>query len=176
MDVKQKLINSIVDENIFCKEVDTSIFVFEEKVKLLCFHCARYNNSWTCPPKIPDVDYQKIFLSYNNALLVYYSNNKIQEQDFDSIRHESTNILHKQLLDMEKICWDHNIPTAISFIGGSCKLCKNGCDKDKCRMPYLSRIPLEATGVNVVESLKKIGINIVFPPKKCLGRYGVLLF
>ena len=45
---------------------------------------------------------------------------------------------------------------AISFIGGSCKLCKNGCAKDKCNNPGMARIPLEATGVNVIKSLDNI--------------------
>jgi len=48
-------------------------------------------------------------------------------------------------LKMEKLLWEKNNSTAISFIGGSCKLCKNGCGSDKCNNPYMARSPLEAT-------------------------------
>lgn len=176
MDLNQKLIESIKEKDLFYKEADPNIFVFEERVKLLCFHCEKYNKSWTCPPKIPDINYKELFNNYKKAIILYYLKKDIKEKEFESIRSESTNVLHKKLLEMEKICWDNNSPMAVSFIGGSCKLCKNGCSPDRCRLPYMARIPIEATGVNVIESLKRVGIDIKFPPKDTLGRYGVLFF
>lgn len=65
---------------------------------------------------------------------------------------------------------------AVSFIGGSCKLCKNGCGKDKCNNPYLSRTPVEAIGINVVKSAKENGISITFPPENDIIRIGLLLW
>ena len=35
--------------------------VFEERVLLNCFYCPKYNVNRTCPPKIPNFDYKKIF-------------------------------------------------------------------------------------------------------------------
>ena len=64
----------------------------------------------------------------------------------------------------------------LSYIGGSCRLCKSGCGKDRCNNPYLARIPLEATGVNVVESARKYGISIEFPVKEFLIRIGLILW
>ena len=147
---------------------------FEERVKIKCFHCKRYNKKWTCPPKMPDLDYKKIISEYSNIVAVvckYYINKETFEED----RNKSTNILHKLLLQSEKILWENNYPMAISFIGGSCKLCENGCDEHSCRNPHLARIPIEATGINVINTMKKY-IDISFPPKEYIYRVGLLLW
>jgi len=162
--------------NIYCVLASPSSFVFEERVKALCFHCASYSTKWTCPQKMPKINYEKVFSEYKNGLLVYCKFDNIKEEEFPEIRKKSTNLLHKELLKLEKICWNNNLPMAISFIGGGCKLCKNGCADDKCRNPYLARIPLEATGINVIKSLEKIEIDVSFPVKETLCRYGLLLF
>lgn len=164
------------DPTLMSKYTSTDIFVFEERVKLLCFHCAHYNAKWTCPPRIPQVDYEKIIReNYKHALIVYIKM-KIEDDTFADVRRHTTNQVHKALLEMEKVLYDNNISTKISFIGGSCKLCKNGCAEDKCRNPYLARIPLEATGCNLIESFKKVGLDIKFPVTDYLYRYGVVLW
>jgi predicted metal-binding protein len=148
--------------------------IFEERVKLKCFYCAKYNNNWKCPPNIPDIDYSNIIKEYDNLAIVYITINI--NDDFDQVRYESTNKLHRGLLMLEKELWNDNNSLALSFIGGSCKLCKDGCAKDKCRQPQLARIPLEATGMNVVDSLKNIGIDVRFPIEDSLSRYGMILW
>jgi len=158
-------------------EVDIKKFVFEDRVKLNCFYCLRYNKNWSCPPKIPNLNYEKIMNGYDNAILVYCSMPYQSDKEFIVIRRESTNLLHKTLLKLEKVLWENNYPLAVSFIGGSCKLCKDGCDKEKCRHPGLRRIPLEGVGMNVVKTVKACtGMNITFPPKGKLNRYGLLLW
>jgi predicted metal-binding protein len=149
--------------------------VFEERVKLNCFYCPRYDTVWTCPPRIPDCDYKKIFSEYKNLLAVYYKRNIFINTITNIDRKESTNILHKALLKMEKILWDNGHPLAVSFIGGSCKLCKV-CSVKKCKNSKLARIPLEACGINVVASMKNIDIEIPFPPTTSFYRIGLLLW
>lgn len=149
--------------------------VFEERVKMNCFYCKNYNRSWRCPPKTPQIDYRKMMLEYGQGLFVKLELS-FDDSNYQEIRARSTNDLHRTLLRMEKILWEHNFPLAISFIGGSCKLCKNGCGKDGCNNPYAARMPIEATGVNVVKSVEKYGIHISFPPKGTLTRLGLLLW
>ena len=157
------------------KAIDVSNLVFEERVRLNCFHCRRYNVNWTCPPNIPERDYHKLIREYDNALLVYCKI-PVSKEKLDIVRRESTNLLHRALLAAEKHLWDNDYPLAISFIGGSCKLCAQGCDPHGCRQPTLARIPLEATGVNVVKSAESVGIEIKFPPTEHLYRVGLLLW
>jgi predicted metal-binding protein len=155
--------------------IGTADLVFEERVLLNCFHCQRYKVNWTCPPHIPDLDYRKLICEYENALVVYCKM-PLKKGKMAVLRRESTNILHRALLSAEKLLWENNYPLAVSFIGGSCKLCAEGCDPHGCRQPTLARIPVEAAGINVVKTLAGKGIDIVFPPNDYLYRVGLLLW
>jgi len=148
--------------------------VFEERVFLNCFYCPKYNSNWTCPPHILKLSYKNIICEYANLGIVGITMNI--KNNFNDVRIESTNKLHKALLMLEKELWEGNNPLATSFIGGSCKLCKDGCASDKCRQPAKARIPIEAIGINVIESLKNIDIDVAFPIKNKLSRYGMLLW
>ena len=149
--------------------------IFEERIKMKCFYCGRYGNNWRCPPKIPDIDYCKMLHEFNNCAVIYVQI-PFSDENFDEIRTESSRILHKGILAMEKYLWNQDYPTYLSFIGGACKLCKNGCGKEKCNNPYLSRTPVEAIGVNLVKSLEKYDFHISFPPKDYITRCGLLLW
>lgn len=152
--------------------VDPKKMIFEERTKMNCFYCGRYNRNWHCRPFIPDIDYAKMFAEYDYGAFVYV---KVPLSNPDA-RNESSVINHRSLLLMEKYCYNHNNSTAISFIGGSCKLCKNGCGKERCNNPYEARSPLEATGCNVVKSAAQCGFEITFPPKDYMLRLGLLLW
>ncbi len=149
--------------------------IFEERVLLKCFYCSRYDTKWTCPPRIPNLDYKTICNEYQNAAVVMCEI-PFEGKIYEEIREKSTNDLHKALLHMEKILWDLDNPLTLTFIGGSCKLCKNGCAEEKCRNPGLKRIPIEATGINVIKSLESIGIKISFIENRTMRRFGLILW
>ncbi len=167
-----KEINGLA-EGVF---IDPKELIFEENVKMNCFYCGRYRNNWRCPPNLPDIDYKRMMQEYDEGLFVMFSFDMTDETDYSIVRNESSVILHKALLELEKYMWNHNSSTAISFLGGSCKLCKGGCGKEKCNNPYMSRSPLEAIGVNIVKSAHKYGIDIRFPTNRKLVRIGLLLW
>ena len=151
-------------------------FYFEKRVLMNCFYCKNYNLNWKCPPRIPDIDYQKMFMEFDNGAFVKLQM-PLSPETFQEVRTRSTNTLHHAMLELEKILWEHDHPAALSFIGGSCKLCKDGCGTERCRNPYLARIPLEATGVNVLKTVEEqTGIHITFPPKEHMVRIGLLLW
>lgn len=169
--IKKKFIN----EHTEILDFDLSKIVFEEKVKLKCFQCKNYGVKHTCPPKINMVNYQKVFQECTYALLIKVEFRYTDSFEFDIVRTKSTNYLHKILLSMEKVFWENNNSMVISFIGGSCKLCKDGCDDEKCRHPESARIPWEATGVNIVKTLKESNnIVIDFSDNGILNRYGII--
>lgn len=163
------------NSNMSMVKFNPSDLVFEERVFLKCFYCSRYDTKWTCPPRIPQLDYPKIISEYQNAAIVICKMS-LKNKIYDEIREKSTNELHKSLLYLEKILWDLDNPMCLTFIGGSCKLCKNGCAEDKCRNPGLKRIPIEATGINIIKSLEKVDINISFLQRDVFYRYGLLLW
>lgn len=163
--------------NIKAVEVKLEQLVFEERVKMSCFHCSRYNVNWKCPPYIPDIDVPKMISEYDNMAFVYVKYLKEElEEDFEYVRRESSIHLHRALLECEKWMYEHNNSLALSYIGGSCKLCKNGCAPDRCVNPYQARSPIEALGINVVTSAARCGVEIIFPPTEYLIRIGLLLW
>lgn len=127
------------------KEINAEDLVYEERVKMSCFYCSRYGSNWRCPPRIPDVDYKKILAEYDHAAFVWVDL-PFTGQTYEDVRSDSSVMLHRALLDLEGRLLQSGAALTLSFIGGSCKLCKNGCGKDKCNNPYQSRSPLEATG------------------------------
>lgn len=171
-----KLVNHCKEKGYDVEIILTSKeqLVFEERVKMNCFYCGKYNSSWKCPPRIPPINFDKMLDEFENIAFVHIK--KEINDNFDIIRNESTIELHRALLECEKWLWDNNNSTSLSFIGGSCKLCKNGCAPNKCANPYQSRSPVEALGINVVKSVANIGIELVFPPKEYLTRIGMLLW
>lgn len=159
-----------------CVFMDPKETIFEECVKMNCFYCGRYGRNWRCPPNLPDIDYPKMFSEYDEGLFVYFTFDVSDKDRFEYYRNESIVVLHKTLLELEKWCYNHNRSTAISFGGGSCKLCKGGCGKERCNNPYMSRSPLEATGMNVLKTAAKFGVEIEFPTDQKLMRLGLLLW
>jgi len=172
--IKKKLVEfdpSITGVFISPKQID-----FEERFRLLCFHCKHYNINFTCPPKIPAVDYKNIITNeYKNGMLVF-GKMEFNESNYSEIRTLSTIKIHKALLFLESVLFGENIAAPLSFIGGSCKLCKSGCPPDKCNNPYHARIPMEAAGINVVSTAQKAGVEIVFPVRSHIIRCGLILW
>lgn len=169
----------------FCKEIapaaefifmDPKKAVFEECVKMNCFYCGKYGRNWRCPPNLPDIDYPRMFSEYDEGLFVYFTFDVTNKAQFENIRAESSITLHKVLLQLEKWLYNHNRATAISFGAGSCKLCKGGCGKDRCNNPYMSRSPLEATGVNIIKTAAQYGIKVKFPTEERLMRLGLIMW
>lgn len=156
--------------------IHPSDLVFEENAKMNCFYCGRYNNNWRCPPNLPNVDFKKMMFEYDEGIFVWDEYYIEYNSEYAKIRNDSSVVLHKKLLKIERWFWDNNCSNAISFGAGSCKLCKDGCGKEKCNNPYMSRSPLEATGVNVIKSANKYGIKIGFPTEKKLTRLGLVLY
>jgi len=157
------------------EKIKKTNIVFEERVFLKCLTCQKYNQKWTCPPNIPNLNYRKAISEYDYRLLVY---NKVEfnKETFIDVRRMSSRELHKNLLSLENYLWNNGFFLATSFIGGSCKFCDGDCSKNFCRYPTKSRIPIEALGINIVKTAKNIGLDIKFPVDKIFYRIGLLLW
>ena len=134
--------------------------VFEERVRLKCFQCRNYRVKWTCPGRLPAFDYRKLLGEYAHMAV---------------ISGKDGNELHRAMLYLEKELFSRNEPMAVSFIGGSCELCKDGCSKDACVHPEQARIPWDATGCNVTRTLANIGVEVDCSGKE-ICRYGLLVW
>lgn len=150
--------------------------IFQERVRVACANnCSHYGFKLSCPPYIPNLDYEKAIKEYEEGLIVLVGNKVENFEDFERKRTESTNTLHRILLKLEKEAFDRGYYLTSSFIGGSCKLCSE-CN-ETCKYPELSRIPMEATGINVIKTLEKFDTYLKFPVRKYkeFSRVGLLL-
>lgn len=175
--ISYEAVETYIEKNLpkICfARIDPNAIEFEQRLEILCFYCAHYNVKWTCPPKIPKADYKKIFSEYDKALLVY--SRMPTKDDPAKARTDSSVLLHRALLDIEDFLLKNGNAVRLSFIGGSCKLCKNDCAKDKCRNQYQARIPLEATAVNVIKTAQKCGLEVKFPVQDMISRIGLILW
>jgi len=161
--------------------IKTEDLVFDERAILACYNCKRFGITQTCPggSQYPNIDYKKLIRSYKHGMIIILERPFTSKKQFDVERTKSTIDLHKILLELEKLSLAKGHHFKLSFIGGSCKLCKQGCPKNSCRHPNLSRIPVEGTGVDVLKTLEKYNIKLKFPveglKKGTLNRIGLLV-
>jgi predicted metal-binding protein len=63
--------------------------------------------------------------------------------------------------------------------GGSVEVLANFVKNKKCKSPCVNpekgRIPMKATGINVVETCRKFGLRLRFPAVGKLWRIGLIL-
>lgn len=151
-------------------------FVFDDRAKLKCYFCPKYGRNYRCPPNIPDLDYPDIIHRQCAKAALFCYEQKFDGEITPESRRRSSQALHGAVLKAEDILWRHNYPLAISFIGGSCKLCGCACGDDGCERPEESRIMLEAIGVDITATAAAVGVRIVYPPKGSYTRVGAVLW
>ena len=157
----------------FAYSIHPHDIIFDDKAIIKCYYCPKYGKKATCPPRIPKINYKKLVRSYKKGLLIGLKNNFQNKDEFDKIRHYSSNRMLEILWELERIAFDKGNYYVVSFGAGSCKLCKEY--SDPCRFPDKSRIPIEGIGVDVVSTIKEFGVNIQFPVKDHFYRIGLLL-
>jgi predicted metal-binding protein len=149
--------------------------IFDLKTTMACKSCKRYGLTGCCPPNIDTFEYY-------NKLLRKYENGKIfiekfavdNPENWKEIGEKSSLELHKVLLKERQNLFNKGHYFNVILGGGSCKWCKE-CSIP-CKQPQFRAIPIEATGINVVATLDKMGMFIKFPVKNIFYRVGILLW
>lgn len=175
------------------REIQYEDIVFEERVRLKCCHCKNYKEKWTCPGKMPELDYRKIINEYEHKAVVIgkvalhvgagarseTETTAGERSETDGVMkkfREGVVLLHRAMLYMEGELFKRNNAMAESFIGCSCQLCEEGCAAEKCRHPEQARVPWDATGCNVVKTLERIGVKVEFPATEYMYQYGLFVW
>ena len=149
--------------------------IFDLKVSEACKSCKRYGLTGCCPPNIGTFDYYKKLLKrYTYGKIFIEKFNVNDSKNWKEIGTKSSKILHKRLLEEKNKLLNNGHYFNTMFGGGSCRWCKE-C-KIPCAFPQFRAIPIEATGIDVVTSLARLGIIIKFPIKKVFYRIGVLVW
>lgn len=139
----------------------TDKICFDPEVRKACErnYCGRYGKCWTCPPGVGETDVlQAELLSYKNVFI--FTTKHDIEDSFDVEGMGEAHKLHeaatRRLLDLCKT-------NGAKLLGaGGCSLCeKCSCPDAPCRHPDKSLSSVEACGMNVMETSKRVGVNYI---------------
>lgn len=149
---------------------------FNLKANQACKSCKRYNKSAKCPPYIRDISYYKELLpTYKYGVIVYdtFPSNK---DTWEVDGRASSLVIHKKILDLRDELFYEGVYYSIALGAGSCKYCEK-CTIP-CRYPNKSIVPIEGTGIDVVNLMKSFNIGIKFPVEEQDDYYriGMLLY
>ncbi|MBI5967618.1 MAG: DUF2284 domain-containing protein [Deltaproteobacteria bacterium] len=147
-----------------------------EWVRMKCtYGCPRYGEKGCCPPEVPSVaECADFFREYQSGIFFHLAKRfKDPEMRFRWYRE-----VNKRVLDLEKEVFLSGYHKAFLFLPAPCMLC-DPCQASKreCRHPYLSRPTLEAFGVDVYATARKMGypIQVLKDYREEMNRFGLLL-
>jgi len=180
------------------KEIRFDDIVFDPIVQTYCvtpnFKCPSYNHSWACPPVAPYLEqeisqYTKFYLVYVKFDFKQYIERikaKHPKRSEDRIRNTffMKNLLRDKL-EQEIIQFNNRLSQCFKKIfilwDGFCRVCSNQKDKgctydsgDPCRYPTKRKYSMEAVGIDVTKTVKKINLNIEWPPINHAYRFGLI--
>jgi predicted metal-binding protein len=135
--------------------------VLAEWVRLKCqFGCSQYNTNWCCPPASPDLEKIRAALQeYSQALLLIGSR---QCKDFylNNARRRAEQVRSwKVVVGIERHLFLEGYDKALSLVSGACALCKKCTYPGTCRFPKERRPPVEAFSIDLISTLKSLGIR-----------------
>lgn len=150
---------------------------FDDAVLEECRSCKRYGFKKSCPPFIPDISYfKKLLPAYDNGLVIYKKFKIMEIDEWSELGKSSSLEIHQYLLKQRNSLIQKGYIFNLALIAGSCKLC-NTCSTP-CRYPDKSLMPIEGTGINVIEFMKNFRVDVKFPveKQKFFYRIGILLW
>lgn len=149
--------------------------IFDLKVCEACKSCKRYGLTGCCPPHIGAFEYyKKLLKKYKYGKLFILQFGIPDGTDKMELGRNSSLELHRAILKERQTLLNEGHYFNVVLGGGSCKYCKE-CVVP-CRCPQHRAIPIEATGIDVVATLKKMGLFLKFPVRRTLFRIGMLLW
>lgn len=181
-------------------EIKFRDIIFDPKVQSYCinsnFECPSYGHSWACPPEAPYLEER--VSQYTKYYLVFFKFNIINYIEKEKLKHPKRkeksirnaffmkNLLRDMLEEEIKLCINENLGSyGEKFIlwDGFCRVCFNKKDKgctydagDPCRYPDKMRYSMEAVGIDVTQTVKKLNFNLEWPPNEFVYRFGLVCF
>ena len=176
--------------------IQAAEIVIDERTLLKCMVpvCSHYGTDLMCPPNVLSVSqFREILGRYQAASLIKVDippdempvpgtgkNEKPDEPkpEYVNAARDSQKKLHEIICRLESLCMAEGYPFAAGLIGGSCPLCdecvgvKSGLP---CRYPFKARPAMEAMGIDVIATAKKVGLHVGFGQNEGRGWVGLVL-
>jgi predicted metal-binding protein len=169
MDKFNRLYNVISHNNdvALVKVINPNQLIVTQKVRDYCIEnkCGKYNKNFMCPPYTGDINsFKERLKNYRKGIIIGVKD-KILKDDRKEKAYESADKLHKIMLDAELMAKKLGFDNGTALIGGNCRICRV-CAVElglkNCLYPEKARPSLEAMGIDVIETLRNIGITLEF--------------
>lgn len=174
--------------------------IFDPKVQTYCvspnYKCPSYGHSWACPPEAPY--FEEIVAKFNEFYLIYYEldlneyvakeknkNPNLSEKSIKDKLYSGKDLRNKLEKEIYKFLenYQEKYEEKLILWDGFCRVCFNKTDKgctydsgNPCRYPDKKRFSMEATGIAVTDMVKKLDLNIEWPPTNYVYRFGLICF
>jgi len=145
-------------------------------VRTKCLYgCRRYGQKACCPPEVPSLaECREFFREFRRGLLFHIA----KKLESPGMRFTWAREVNKQVLALEREVFLSGFYKAFVFNPSTCYLC-DSCQSSKreCHFPFLARPTLEAFGVDVYATARKMGypIQVLRGYEEEMNRYGLLL-
>jgi predicted metal-binding protein len=158
------------------KWMDPRTIVPRHWVREKCIYgCPRYGQKACCPPEVPSVAECKAFFKEYRHGLLYHLTKKFGDPNE---RFRWARDVNKKAFALEREVFLSGFYKAFTFTAAPCNLCEE-CKNTRreCRNPLVSRPTLEAFGVDVYATARKLGypLQVVKGYKEDTNRFGLLL-
>jgi len=158
------------------KWMDPRTIIPRHWVREKCIYgCPRYGQKACCPPEVPPVEECKAFFGEYRFGLFYRIIKKFGDP---KERFRWARGVNRGVFALEREVFLSGFYKAFAFTAAPCNLCEQ-CKNTKreCRNPLISRPTLEAFGVDVYATARKMGypIQVAKGYEEVTNRYGLLL-
>ncbi len=154
-------------------------FVLAEWVGLKCrYGCSQFGTNWSCPPATPDISQAKAIMEEYSLALLLIGSQKCTNFYLNNSKKRSEQVRYwKGTVSLERQLFLHGYDKAFSLVSGSCALCRECAYPEACHFPTEKRPTIESLAVDVIGTLKKLGINtrVAHDPKDLFKYYAVIL-
>ncbi len=157
----------------------TDRIVVAQWVQLKCrYGCSRYNTSWCCPPATPDPEKARAVVDeYSLALLLVGSTSCVDFYLNNNRKRTKQVRCWKGTVSLERMLFLKGYYKAFSLVGECCALCKTCAYPDDCRFPQEKRPSIESFSIDVIGTLKNLGISprVASHKNESYSYYGIIL-
>ncbi len=134
--------------------------IIAQWVNLKCrYGCSQYKANWSCPPATPNLVEIRTILNEYSTILLLVSDQSRNDFYRDSNKNRTEQVkLWKGIVSLERMLFLKGYDKSFSLVSGACSLCKKCAYPDACRFPMEKRPTVESFCIDLVGTLKNLGI------------------
>lgn len=142
------------------------------------YGCSQFNSNWSCPPATPKIDEVRELLKEYYIALLLVGSQTCSEFYRDTNRKRTDQVRYwKGTVSLERFLFLEGYDKAFGLVSGACSLCKECAYPEKCRFPMEKRPTVESLSIDLIGTLKNIGIGtpIALDLKESFKYYSIIL-